>query len=101
MKRKNFINRTGTVLLGMLLPMGFSSSKNRSTIPVTGTAGSNAPNPGRLKLFLSGDVMTGRGIDQILPHSVSPGLKERYVKDARRYLELAENKSGDIPGEAS
>jgi poly-gamma-glutamate synthesis protein (capsule biosynthesis protein) len=45
--------------------------------------------------------MTGRGIDQILPHSVSPTLKERYVQDARRYLELAENKSGSIPKQAS
>jgi len=29
-----------------------------------------------------GDVMTGRGIDQILPHPGEPGLRERYVRDA-------------------
>jgi len=27
-----------------------------------------------VKLFLSGDVMTGRGVDQILGHPGDPGL---------------------------
>lgn len=48
-------------------------------------------------VFLCGDVMTGRGIDQILPHSGSPRLHESYVKDARRYVELAEDANGPIP----
>ena len=43
-----------------------------------------------ITLFLCGDVMLGRGIDQILPHPSSPVLHEPYVRDARRYLELAE-----------
>lgn len=50
-----------------------------------------------LKLFLSGDVMPGRGIDQVLPRSCSPRLYERYAKDAWRYVELAEKKNGPIP----
>lgn len=50
----------------------------------------------KLKIFLCGDVMTGRGIDQALPHSVDPVLYESYVKDARDYLALAENASGNI-----
>ena len=37
-------------------------------------------------LFLCGDVMTGRGIDQILPDSVDPRLYESYVRDARVYV---------------
>lgn len=45
-------------------------------------------------LFLCGDVMTGRGIDQILPYSVKPILYEAFVKDARDYLYLAELKNG-------
>ncbi|MUP46599.1 CapA family protein [Gramella sp. BOM4] len=49
-----------------------------------------------LKLFLAGDVMIGRGIDQALPESVPPTLFESYVKDARDYLRLAERKSGNI-----
>lgn len=48
-------------------------------------------------LFLCGDVMTGRGIDQILPHPCDPTLHEPWVKDARRYVELAEEASGPIP----
>lgn len=50
-----------------------------------------------VKLFLCGDVMLGRGIDQILPYSVTPNLYESYVKDARDYVHLAENKNGTIP----
>jgi poly-gamma-glutamate capsule biosynthesis protein CapA/YwtB (metallophosphatase superfamily) len=48
-------------------------------------------------LFLCGDVVTGRGIDQILPHPGEPRLWERHVRDARRYIELAEVLHGPIP----
>lgn len=51
---------------------------------------------GNLKLFLAGDVMTGRGIDQALKYSVAPILYEPYVKDARDYLLLAERESGEL-----
>ncbi len=54
-----------------------------------------------LKLFLCGDVMTGRGIDQALPHPVQSDLYETYVKDARVYLNIAEQKSGNIPAPLS
>lgn len=50
-----------------------------------------------LTIFLSGDVMTGRGIDQILAHPVDPRLHEPYVKDANQYVELAEEAHGEIP----
>jgi poly-gamma-glutamate synthesis protein (capsule biosynthesis protein) len=48
-------------------------------------------------LCLGGDVMTGRGIDQILPCPSAPGLYESHVRDARVYVELAEQASGPIP----
>ncbi|MBX3187047.1 MAG: CapA family protein [Labilithrix sp.] len=48
-------------------------------------------------LFLCGDVMTGRGIDQILPVPSSPELFEPSVRDARDYVMLAEERSGPIP----
>lgn len=54
-----------------------------------------------MRLFLAGDVMLGRGIDQILPHSVDPALHEPHVKDARQYVELAEEASGPIPAPVS
>jgi poly-gamma-glutamate synthesis protein (capsule biosynthesis protein) len=47
-------------------------------------------------LFLAGDVMTGRGIDQVLPHPNDPALNESYVRDARDYVELAERANGPI-----
>ncbi|MGR4881215.1 CapA family protein [Streptomyces sp. LARHCF249] len=52
-------------------------------------------------LFLAGDVMLGRGIDQILPHPGDPGLEEAYVRDARTYVELAEAVSGAVPRRAA
>ncbi len=50
-----------------------------------------------MKLFLCGDVMTGRGIDQILPHPCDPALHEPYVGSALEYVRLAEAASGPIP----
>ena len=50
-----------------------------------------------LHLFLCGDVMTGRGIDQILPAPSLPGLHEPYSLDAQRYVEIAEKRHGPIP----
>lgn len=41
--------------------------------------------------------MLGRGVDQILPHPGDPRLWERYLHDARQYVELAESASGPIP----
>jgi len=48
-------------------------------------------------LILAGDVMTGRGLDQILAHPGSPKLHEEYVVDARAYVDLAEQVNGSIP----
>jgi poly-gamma-glutamate capsule biosynthesis protein CapA/YwtB (metallophosphatase superfamily) len=52
---------------------------------------------GLITLFLTGDVMTGRGVDQILPHPGDPELRERYVHDARVYVGMAESVNGPIP----
>jgi poly-gamma-glutamate synthesis protein (capsule biosynthesis protein) len=38
--------------------------------------------------------MLGRGIDQLMPQSVSPELYEPYVKDARDYLRLVAQDAG-------
>ena len=50
-----------------------------------------------MRLFLCGDIMTGRGIDQALPHPANPVLHEPYVRDARDYIQLAANAHGPIP----
>jgi poly-gamma-glutamate synthesis protein (capsule biosynthesis protein) len=50
-----------------------------------------------ITLFLCGDVMAGRGIDQILPRPSRPHLREPYVKSALDYVALAEKVNGRIP----
>jgi poly-gamma-glutamate synthesis protein (capsule biosynthesis protein) len=49
-----------------------------------------------IRLFLCGDVMIGRGVDQILPYPCSPRLHEDYVSSAVAYVEFAEQVSGWI-----
>ncbi len=48
-------------------------------------------------LFLCGDVMTGRGIDQVLPHPSDPSLFEPYIRSATEYVRLAEEANGPLP----
>jgi poly-gamma-glutamate synthesis protein (capsule biosynthesis protein) len=50
-----------------------------------------------LTLFLCGDLMCGRGIDQILPTPGDPRLHEPHLQNARDYLALAERLNGPIP----
>lgn len=52
--------------------------------------------PQAIVLFVCGDVMTGRGIDQILPHPSQPRLYEPFVTSALEYVALAERRSGRI-----
>ncbi len=50
-----------------------------------------------ITIFMCGDVMTGRGIDQVLPHPSDSRIHEPYVKDAREYVRIAEKANGPIP----
>ena len=49
-----------------------------------------------MRLFLCGDVMCGRGIDQVLAHPCSSEIYEEYVRSAERYVLLAEQANGAI-----
>jgi len=53
-----------------------------------------------IRLFLCGDVMTGRGIDQVMAQPCDPGLHESYVQSAMDYVRLAEAANGPIPRRA-
>jgi poly-gamma-glutamate synthesis protein (capsule biosynthesis protein) len=66
-----------------------------SASAASGRAPSGA-NRDTVTLFLSGDVMTGRGIDQILPHPSDPVLYEPYMRAADGYVALAERNVGRI-----
>ena len=54
-----------------------------------------------MRVFLCGDVMIGRGIDQVLPHPCSSVLHESYVHSALDYVRLAEETNGPIPRPAA
>ncbi len=49
-----------------------------------------------ITLFMCGDVMTGRGIDQVLAHPSDPTLHGPYLKSALGYVKLAETANGPI-----
>ena len=53
--------------------------------------------PDPITLFLCGDVMTGRGVDQVLPHPSDPRLHEPWAESAERYVELAQIANGPFP----
>jgi poly-gamma-glutamate synthesis protein (capsule biosynthesis protein) len=58
-----------------------------------------APEPGApaaTVILLGGDVMAGRGIDQVLPHPGDPRLPEPQ-RSALDHVELAERRNGLIP----
>src|ERR687895_809604 len=50
-----------------------------------------------VRLFLCGDGMCGRGIDQGLAHPCSPEIYEQYMRSAEGYVLLAEQVNGPIP----
>jgi len=49
-----------------------------------------------VRIFLSGDVMLGRGIDQILPRPCDPRIHEEVTNSAHEYVRLAEQANGPI-----
>src|ERR1700746_313203 len=50
-----------------------------------------------VRLFLCGDVMCGRGIDQVLAYPCSPEIYEQSMRSAEGYVLLAEKANGPIP----
>ena len=81
--RRRFLGSMGIAALAAGMPSGASAR--------SATAADRA-----LSLFLCGDVMLGRGIDQILAHPSRPVLYEPSVRDARDYVALAERANGRI-----
>ena len=54
-----------------------------------------------IRLFLCGDLMTGRGVDQILHSPCDPRLHEGYAQSAIDYVGFAEAVNGPIPRNVS
>jgi hypothetical protein len=92
--RRGFLRLSGAAPLAMLTapPRGGLAAAQ------PGPAGERAAaEPQPVTLFLCGDVMTGRGIDQVLPHPGSPRICEAYASSAKAYVSLAEAANGPIP----
>ncbi len=89
-QNKIFLICISAVLLGAPLPEAIAGAQQLQ--PYNNDGKSPAP----IVLFMSGDVMLGRAIDQILPYSNDPVLYERYIRDARDYIRLAEKANGPI-----
>jgi len=70
-------------------PAGASAS-------VTPARESGGRDSGLVTLFLCGDVMTGRGLDQVLPHPSDPRIYEPQARSALQYVALAERANGPI-----
>lgn len=62
---------------------------------MTPSSSGHTPDP-EITIFCCGDVMTGRGIDQILPHPSDPRIFEAHARTADVYVQLAEEKNGPI-----
>lgn len=89
--------KPGILLIGLLtITMLLSLSEFRDINNIENSLVEMQDTNKQIKLFLCGDVMTGRGIDQILPHPGNPEIFESYMKDARGYVTIAEKKNGRI-----
>lgn len=88
MNRRDFLIQSSTTLLAMttgIKPVITAADSEKMTLKAPFT------------LFLCGDVMTGRGIDQLLPHPSDPQLHEPFVRNANRYVKLGEDINGAVP----
>jgi poly-gamma-glutamate synthesis protein (capsule biosynthesis protein) len=92
MKRREFLKVLRRGLLLAVVGNVIGSVKVAGQANVRNVTGQQ-----HLTLFLCGDVMTGRGVDQILPSPGKPELHETFVKSATEYVRLAERENGPIP----
>lgn len=51
----------------------------------------------QIKVFVCGDVMSGRGLDQIMECPGDPKIFEPFVRDARDYVHQGEVGNSAIP----
>jgi poly-gamma-glutamate synthesis protein (capsule biosynthesis protein) len=99
MRRREFLGGASSTLF-LLGASGLLRSSNADTRDRPAEADSipgSAEDSRLITLFLCGDVMTGRGIDQVLPHPGDPRIHEPTLGSAVAYVRLAEEASGTIP----
>ena len=85
MRRREFIRTTAGAAIGT------------AALPATRLlAGEETPASDPVRLFLGGDMMLGRGIDQIMPNPSDPRIYGKEIQDALEYVRLAEKANGPI-----
>jgi poly-gamma-glutamate synthesis protein (capsule biosynthesis protein) len=88
--RRGFLKLTGISALGIFSSETLANTdRQRPSSPAKEAGVRESGKSGLITMFLCGDVMTGRGIDQVLPHPGDPRIHEFYMKSARGYVELA------------
>ena len=96
---RSFVTRREILMMSGLTVLGLVAG-NDAASPAAGPSARSddaiRPAAGTITLFLCGDVMTGRGIDQVMPHPADPAICEPYVGSALGYVELAEAMNGPI-----
>ncbi len=85
------------MLCGLVAHARSFASMSETERSPSGAGGSGDAADARVRLLLLGDVMTGRGIDQIQRHPGHPRLYEGFVKSALEYVAIAEQANGPIP----
>ena len=89
--------QTGFLTLTLILAANVATSVSTATDRQTVQHPSMTADKQPVVIFMSGDVMTGRAIDQLLPQHNDPVLYELYIRDARDYILLAEKANGPVP----
>lgn len=92
--RRAFLKLSSVGALALLAGPAFSKQEP-SKSEQTGERMADLSEP--VALCLCGDVMTGRGVDQVLPHPSDPAIHEAQMRSALGYVELAERANGPIP----
>ncbi|MEA2094994.1 MAG: CapA family protein [Pseudomonadota bacterium] len=90
MKRRDFLRYSA------IMPVAAAALHKGVAMPQQITQ-ADKQRPDSVTLFVAGDVMTGRGIDQVLPHPGDPRIFEPWSRSALDYVQLAERTNGPIP----
>ena len=93
MTRRKLFKLFGGSICGTLLSRTLMATQQT---PSRSVAGQSKDHSNGLTLFLCGDVMTGRGIDQLLPNPGSPVIYESYLRNAKDYIRLVSGVNNPI-----
>ncbi|MGR8952829.1 MAG: CapA family protein [Gammaproteobacteria bacterium] len=96
--RRDFLKLAGLTTAALGMTNALSAAEKKDTMPDQDLSSHTTSHHDRtITLFLCGDVMTGRGIDQVLPYPVQPRIYESYMTSAKGYVKIAEDLNGPIP----